>query len=350
MKNDDHIAELFRTRLGNAQMNVREGFWSQLQADLPKMQLCTTPDKKCIRLELYKISVAASVLLLLGLSSVTAWYFSQKEDVKQAFMQIQNLKPQPILPVEVNHCSEKGNTNASHLVQTFSCDSAEIIERVENQVTVRISFAMNEQVCDSYNQSDRRFMTVGRKKVNEKLFSDYVESGDTSTLTASSNPSIVESKNKKWAFKASIGSALPKGNFRAPIVAGLSVERNLTEGISLEAGLQYQSLLAKGTQDSWKILAIPAKINVVLFQNTKWTCYASVGGSMEKVLEKSFNEDPLRLSVLAGLGVAYKFNGRFSVFAEPMFSHHFHTDTHIKNLRTERATNMNLLCGVRMTY
>lgn len=78
--------------------------------------------------------------------------------------------------------------------------------------------------------------------------------------------------------------------------------------------------------------------------------YASAGAAIEKVLEKFFSEDLLRLSIFIGMGVAYKIYNRFSVFAEPMFSHHFPTDTHISNLRTERATNMNLLCGVRMTY
>lgn len=35
---------------------------------------------------------------------------------------------------------------------------------------------------------------------------------------------------------------------------------------------------------------------------------------------------------------------------EPTVSHHFDTDSQTKTLRTERPTNLNLLCGVRMTY
>lgn len=43
-------------------------------------------------------------------------------------------------------------------------------------------------------------------------------------------------------------------------------------------------------------------------------------------------------------------NDRFALFAEPSVSHHFDTDSQTRTLRTERPTNLNLLCGVRMTY
>lgn len=351
MKNNVDISELFRTRLCNTQMEVREGFWEQLQTDLPKSQLGMASDKKRIRLGLYKISVAASVLLLLGLSSVTAWYFSQKEEIKQAFTQIQNYNPRQILSLEGNLPAGDEKTNASQLIQAFVNDSSVVSENSDNQLTVSFTFTMNNHVYNSDNHRRRCLITTGAAETDNQLFPDSaVESGGVSTFTSSGNADIDERDDKKWALKASIGSAMPKGRYCAPIMVGVSVERHLTEMVSLEAGLQYQNLLAQGTQESWNLLAIPMKINVILFQKNKWMCYASAGGSMEKVLAKSFDEDPLRLSVLAGLGVSYKINDRFAVFAEPMFSHHFHTDTHIRNLRTERATNMNLLCGVRMIF
>jgi len=48
--------------------------------------------------------------------------------------------------------------------------------------------------------------------------------------------------------------------------------------------------------------------------------------------------------------VRYRLNDRFALFAEPSVSHHFGTDSETGTLRTERPTNLNLLCGVRMTY
>lgn len=63
-----------------------------------------------------------------------------------------------------------------------------------------------------------------------------------------------------------------------------------------------------------------------------------------------FKAEPVQLSVAAGVGVRYKLSDRFALFAEPLVSHHFDTESETKTLRTERATNLNLLCGVRMTY
>jgi len=39
-----------------------------------------------------------------------------------------------------------------------------------------------------------------------------------------------------------------------------------------------------------------------------------------------------------------------ALFAEPSVSHHFDSDASTRTLRTERALNVNLLCGLRMTY
>ena len=82
--------------------------------------------------------------------------------------------------------------------------------------------------------------------------------------------------------------------------------------------------------------------------------YAVVGGAAEKCIagapDNGFKAEPVQLSVAAGVGVRYKLSDRFALFAEPLVSHHFDTESETKTLRTERATNLNLLCGVRMTY
>ena len=66
--------------------------------------------------------------------------------------------------------------------------------------------------------------------------------------------------------------------------------------------------------------------------------------------DNGFGAEPIQLSIAAGLGIRYKLNDRIALFAEPTVSHHFDTDSQTKTLRTERPTNLNLLCGVRMTY
>ena len=92
----------------------------------------------------------------------------------------------------------------------------------------------------------------------------------------------------------------------------------------------------------------------MLASSPKVDFYATLGGAIEKCIagapDNSFKAEPVQLSVAAGVGVRYKVNDRFALFAEPSVSHHFDTDSPTKSLRTERPVNLNLLCGVRMTY
>lgn len=93
---------------------------------------------------------------------------------------------------------------------------------------------------------------------------------------------------------------------------------------------------------------------MTLASTPKLDLYATVGGTAEKCIagaaDNGFNAEPVQLSVAAGVGVRYRLNDRFALFAEPSVSHHFSTDSETGTLRTERPTNLNLLCGVRMTY
>lgn len=164
-------------------------------------------------------------------------------------------------------------------------------------------------------------------------------------------------KSRNWALKAYVGSSLPDGDFRMPLTTGVSVERQLGKRLSLEAGLQYNRLhdvaLPEGSH-TYHTLSIPVRLNVNLAGNDKVDLYAMAGGSVEKCVagaeNNSFGAEPLQLAVLAGVGVRYKLNDRFALFAEPMLTYHFDTDSSTRTLRTERPANFNLLCGVRMTY
>ena len=64
--------------------------------------------------------------------------------------------------------------------------------------------------------------------------------------------------------------------------------------------------------------------------------------------DNSFDAEPLQASLNAGLGVGYKLNDSLQLFAETTLSHHFDNSSHSRTLYNERATNLNLACGVRM--
>ena len=136
-----------------------------------------------------------------------------------------------------------------------------------------------------------------------------------------------------------------------PLTAAVTVERSLNSRFALETGILYNRLHADRTLHT---LGIPVKLNMTLASTPKLDLYATVGGTAEKCIagaaDNGFNAEPVQLSVAAGVGGRYRLNDRFALFAEPSVSNHFGTDSETGTLRTERPTNLNLLCGVRMTY
>ena len=349
MKEKDEITDLFRCRLKQMQMEVRDGFWESLQQDLRAVPV--TPDnekKQPVGLWLHPLTAAASVLLVLGMVSAICWYLSPSEEIQQAFTQVQGWQPQP----EAGGDGFSSSSSSAAAAIASSCSfrkspiwGTESSDTAGENVSVRFSITVRQQMHESVSS-----MTEGYERMvsSENLaYKEPVNMGESGSKGIMSDQSLCG----KWAFKVSFGTALPKGGFHAPVVAGVSVERKLGKCLSLESGLQYHRLTAeKEKGQTMQALAVPVKLNIVLADSKRWQCYASVGGAVEKILNKGFNTDPLRLSVSAGIGVSYKMNEKLAFFMEPGVSHHFETESNLKNLRTERATNMNLLCGMRIIY
>lgn len=74
-KENDEITDLFRTRLADAGMTVRDGFWEELSQDIP------VACQHRRRLIFFRVAAAASVLLVLAASSATFLVsFSERRD------------------------------------------------------------------------------------------------------------------------------------------------------------------------------------------------------------------------------------------------------------------------------
>lgn len=362
MRENDEITGLFRRRLEGMEMDVRDGFWEDLQNDLLKAQ--TVSGKKTIPFSprFYRTVAAASVVFVLGVASAAFWYFSPKEEIEQAFTEVATLAPKGSLDGDIVQETfppvrqmASGSQNTSPLRQA-SATPAAVAEEDENEnVSVRVSITITQRLYGNrQSQGGGHYAQAGGLHYKPL-------SGKSSEQKENSSVSISEEKDNKtedvhapvrnWALKASLGTSLPKGDFAAPLTAGVSVERRLNKYLSLEVGLQYNYLpVGKSVGNDLQALAVPLRLNVALATFPKVALYVVVGGSAEKIVNKGFSEDPVRLSAVAGLGVGYKLNERLSLFAEPLLSHHFATDSKVRSLRSERATNMNLLCGVRMTY
>ena len=347
-KENDEITDLFRTRLADAGMSVRDGFWEELSQDIP------VACQHRRRILLFRVAAAASVLLVLAASSATFLYFSPKEEMEEAFTKIAvtnggqmdgdgirvNQLPLPVEPV---------------LPKPAPKSFGMLSQCVEEEDSLSITFSMSFSFSSTTTTGNgNRYGNPGYNGFWQAVNAN-TESSAVQEETASS-PVIPEKTVKKhrWAMKARVGMALPadNGTYKMPISAGVTVERKLNDFLGIETGLLYSNLRSAGQHLHY--LGIPVRVNVTLMDTKKVDLYATVGGIADKCVagapDNSFKEEPVQLAVTAGIGINYKINDRLALFAEPGISHHFSTDSKLATVRTKRPTNFNLLCGLRMTY
>lgn len=381
MREKDKITGLFRTRLAGAEMTVRKGFWEELQRDLPQVAAtdeghtaeplsasAAASNQKRLPLtpRFCRVAAAASVVFVLGAASAALWYFSPKEEIKEAFTRVAAMTPEGNLKgdvVQENFPSIHRTNPASHkpgIKQPANGVSATLAaDGEEESVSLHVSITVTQRVYGNARQSGSGSYG-GRSSAQNSIYQADGEHADTdsdmnSAASVDDNPVTLQAENiakpRDWAIKAAVGTSLPKGHFGMPFTAGITVERYLNKDWSIETGLQYNFLPA---DRSLHTLAVPFKLNAIFASSPKVDFYATVGGGIEKCIagayDNSFKAEPIQLSVAAGIGIRYKMNDRFALFAEPSVSHHFDTDSQTSSLRTERPVNLNLLCGIRMTY
>ncbi len=365
MREKDEITDLFRSRLGGAGMTVRDNFWEELQCDLSRKE-AGRQKRILLSPRFCRVAAAASVVFVLGAASAAFWYFSPKEEIKEAFTQVAALTPEGSLKGDVVQESFPSihqtdpTANKPGIKQPANGAPAGLVaDADEESVSLHVSITITQRVygnnrqpgngyCSSQNSARNGMYQADSDCKNTNPDMNTAASGDDKTATAGTETTL---KPRYWAIKAAVGTSLPQSNFDMPFTAGVTVERRLNKYLALETGLQYNCLPADHTLHT---LAVPVKLNAMLASSPKVDFYATLGGAIEKCIagapDNSFKAEPVQLSVVAGVGVRYKVNDRFALFAEPSVSHHFDTDSPTKSLRTERPVNLNLLCGVRMTY
>ena len=356
MKEKDEFSALFQS-LGEAKMQVKEGFWEGLEKDLSAVMAQpadVVPAKRAVLRPIYRnLVAAASVLLIMAIGSIAFWSLdSREEQIQQAFSEVAanveapNLDEEVVDEIAPLYINKVSSPIASvmpakpSVKPTGNLMPASLSEQVEEedddeQVSIQVTLQIIEQ---GYINNGGNVTGGLSNASNGNLVSDG-ESASTVT---------VEEKDSKWALKPAVGTSLPKGDYKMPVTAGLLVERKLNKRLAIETGLLYNYMPSDGSDNH--SLALPVKLDVNLAEGKKVDLYATIGGMAEKLLGKSFEEEPVQLAATAGLGVRYKLSDNLAIYAEPSVSHHFDTDGKTRTLRTEQAVNLNLLCGVRMSY
>lgn len=348
-RENDELTDLFRSRLSDAEITVRDGFWKDLNQDIILGQ------QKKRRLLFVRVAAAASILLVLAASSITFWYLSPQEEIGEAFNKIAvtnggimdgdgvraNPLPIPVEPILHKPIHQwRGNT----LSQVTEDDDS-------ISITLSMSFSFSATATGGmFDQKKNIQRTGGLWQDEEELLAETTQ-GEQNTTTI---PPAKKEKKRTWAIKAVAGTGLAAENtsYKMPVSAGITIEKSLNKYIGLETGVMYTNLRSEGQRLHY--LGIPVKMNVTLAETRRLNFYASVGGVVDKCIagapDNSFKSEPVQLAITAGVGINYKINERIALFAEPGISHHFKTDSETPTVRTERPTNFNLLCGIRMTY
>ncbi|WP_294470253.1 outer membrane beta-barrel protein [uncultured Bacteroides sp.] len=346
-KENDEITDLFRTHLADIGMTVRDGFWEGLSQDIP------VAFQHRRRLLLFRVAAAASVLLVLAASSATFWYFSPKEEMEEAFTKIAvtnggqmdgdgihiNQLPMPVEPV-----LPKPAPKSYGMLSQYTQEE----DSVSFSFSMSFSFSATSTGNGNGNQGRNGYWQATNRN------SEASASQEEKYMANEQTERTATVKKRRWAMKVQAGIVLPAdgGTYKMPVSAGVTVERKLNDYLGIETGLLYSNLRSAGQHLHY--LGIPVKLNMTLLNTKKVDLYATVGGIADKCIvgapNNDFNEEPIQLAVNAGIGINYKINDRFAVFAEPGVSHHFGTDSKLATVRTKRPTNFNLLCGLRMTY
>lgn len=411
MEENDKLSALLRKRLAESQMDVREGFWEALQADLsaaekgaakapggaPKGRRNATLITPLRR----RIAAAVAVVLVLGAASVGVWQFSPRQAIEDAFsqagdhvpatdptnadaergMRVQpstlqtadaSTNPFPTTATPFPARQPRQTVNSSpNLLASLPTRQAEEAAEEEQEVKVSVSITITQRVDGNYSWSGNANSLSNRRNTYSYpwLFplrnANRMDTTDNATNDDADNDSTPQDEQTRgwaclsqgWMWHVALGTALPKGKLHAPLTLELATERRLGAWLALSVGLQYHYLgtgddatTGDRTADDLHILAIPVRVHARLASSNRVDLYAHAGGAVEKSVNKDFHDDPIRLAVSAGLGVSYRLGKQLALFAEPAVTHYFDTDSNVRSLRTERSTNLSLMCGLRMNY
>lgn len=159
----------------------------------------------------------------------------------------------------------------------------------------------------------------------------------------------------------------------APISAGVTVEKPLTDRLGIESGLVYTYLKSvlnnpgnvdyNGTLEL-HYLGIPLNARFKALKKPKWNLYVSAGGMVEKGLRSFYqqevenpsmsretvvksNIDGLQWSLNGALGADYRLNKDLSLFIEPKLIYYLENNQP-KSARTEQPLTIGFNGGLRI--
>jgi len=355
MGNNEVLSKMFQEKLYGTEMDVRDGFWDDLQSDLSQSEGYKVVGNRAMIWPYRKLAAAAAlIIVILGLASVTRWLLSPSE--LQDNMSNQRMwsdgslisdrvvadKPLPdanFLP-DISTLYVNTNKGVEFFSATRQTDvSGADYDNGSADEVVHVTIQITEQIYGPSNRGEIGYTQAANSQ--EFLDKETTEEKVTSPIKK------YQESSKVW--KLMTGTALPHGGDYVPIAIGATVECPISNKFSVESGLLFNHYFGDG-EENINSLILPIKTNLTLASSSKAELYATVGVAAEKTLEYDFSDDPVRFSVMGGVGVNYKIKDRLALFAEPTVSHHFNNDGMVVDLHGNDAVQLGLTCGLRMSY
>lgn len=162
-----------------------------------------------------------------------------------------------------------------------------------------------------------------------------------------------------------------KSTYGIPVIVGVGARLDLTNAISIGAGVDY-ALLTRSFEGTYnggsglvsgdfnhtlQYIGVPVDLFVTLVERKDIKLYSNVGAEVEKAISNKYRllgtdtvvgdkVKGLQWSVGGGLGIEFSLGERLALFAEPTFKYYFNCDQP-KSVRTEKPFQMVLRAGVR---
>lgn len=323
-KNEDEITELFRSRLSQHEMPLKEDIWEDIESELSKSS------SKKIYLAAF-VAIAAVFMLLLACSAAIILF----EPQKKLNYSLLDKQPTKCKYSDVQVLEPKMNVPTSSVAQLENKQEEKIYDKSESLK------GQSGVIAEIESEKD----TLNDVVIYDEAPLENIQKVSTATYHHKKNPWSV-------GVLASIEARL-----HTPMSLGISVGKQITDKISLESGIHYSFTNNGSTVNS---VGIPLKASYDIYSNNrKFDIYVSGGVLVEKNFctidddlsrEKPFESNRLETSLTTAIGLQYKVANNIVFFAESGLVYHMDNRTPAFDVKYDNSLNLSIACGVKIVY
>lgn len=369
---DDHIKNLFSSKLSHFEPEVPSSVWDKIEADLPKATTVAfdsnpSSQNRVKKVVLWISGVAAMIAAILFLLP-----HQEKSSSSNMFTQIsmldivslktndssQNLNPRSSLPLlgsnyKVNKVQQSPVIALNQYeIKKDGKIKSELDNKFSNKIfplknilgfptrnidSKNIPLNENLEINNDIESKIAAFEAEGNRQKDLLAYADHIDKTKENNLQLGLNGggSVSTASKYKDDFNSiysssyiSARSAEAKMKHNQPITFGITISKRINKKLSIESGITYTYLSSKlGAEESKKYsqdemqyfhyLGIPLTLNYTFAQWNKFQFYSSLGA----MIQKDFYGRETKRAFLDGLDSEYYSKNKISQ-KNPQFSTH----------------------------